>query len=416
MINSSGIFVAATQSVGTAATLAGAGFYFHRRVILKRNNHQKNNDGGKNNAVIIDDTAGKKMLALISQQVTIPAFLFTKIVRCPPSIDGDGIEAESNDCPSLIDNLGNDLWMMLFLPFFVVTCGLIIGRLAAFLSATPSRQTKIVMATCAFANSTGLPITLLTVVHSNFPASTKLGRHDPTIFLSIYLLLYPVLQWGIGGWLLSPTDTQHHDSNNDQKIVIEDKNHINGAFASSNSSSSLTSINSSISSSPSCEEISVTPLHHDEEIQLSMIHCENDNQITEEDKLCDKVVERRFLLDSDLENEHQDFDSSSLPNNYVNGDIDDVKNNHGLVGTNQNFFPTKVHSMLTSKMYIVKNIVWNALQPPIIAALLGIFILSIPSLRGVFVNITSQDKTAPLNFLFDGLCIVSCLTRLSFPS
>jgi predicted permease len=33
-----------------------------------------------------------------------------------------------------------------------------------------------------------------------------MGRIDPTLFLSVYLLLYPVLQWGIGGWMLAPPE------------------------------------------------------------------------------------------------------------------------------------------------------------------------------------------------------------------
>lgn len=31
---------------------------------------------------------------------------------------------------------------------------------------------------------------------------------DPTLFLSVYLLLYPVMQWGLGGWLLAPEETE----------------------------------------------------------------------------------------------------------------------------------------------------------------------------------------------------------------
>jgi len=58
------------------------------------------------------------------------------------------------------------------------------------------------MACCAFANSTGLPITLLAVIRSNFPPNTEVGQVDPTLFLSKYLLVYPILQWGMGTWLL----------------------------------------------------------------------------------------------------------------------------------------------------------------------------------------------------------------------
>ena len=202
-------FLAATQSVGTAATLAGAGFYFHRRILMKQKN------------VVIDDTTGKKMLALISQQVTIPAFLFTKIVYCPPP--PPTTTTEDSFCPSLVDYLEN-VWMVVLFPIYVVTCGLIVGRIAAFLSNTPRRQIKTAMAACAFANSTGLPITLLTAVHSNFPLTTEIGKNDPILFLSMYLLLYPILQWGIGGWLLAPNNHQEKNDN-DHNADATQKNH-----------------------------------------------------------------------------------------------------------------------------------------------------------------------------------------------
>jgi len=56
-------FLASLRAVGTAATMAGAGFYLHRRGFVT--------------------ASGKKMMALLSQQVTIPAFLFAKIIYCP---------------------------------------------------------------------------------------------------------------------------------------------------------------------------------------------------------------------------------------------------------------------------------------------------------------------------------------------
>ena len=47
-----------------------------------------------------------------------------------------------------------------------------------------------------------MPITLFAVLRSNFPTTAHLGEVDPTLFLSVYLLAYPILQWGVGGWLL----------------------------------------------------------------------------------------------------------------------------------------------------------------------------------------------------------------------
>jgi predicted permease len=58
------------------------------------------------------------------------------------------------------------------------------------------------VAAVAFANSTGLPITLLSVIHKSVPPDTELGRVDPLLYLSVYLITYPIIQWGFGSWLL----------------------------------------------------------------------------------------------------------------------------------------------------------------------------------------------------------------------
>ena len=113
-------------------------------------------------------------------------------------------------CPDVTKSL-RDVWILLFWPIVVVGVGFLVGYGAATISGTPRSQFRSVLAACGFGNSTGLPITLLTVVHANFPATSDLGHIDPTLFLSVYLLLYPVLQWGIGGWLLAPDDEDDDD-------------------------------------------------------------------------------------------------------------------------------------------------------------------------------------------------------------
>ena len=174
------IFVASIRSVGTACTMASVGAYLHRRNFIVGN--------------------GKRTLALISQQVTIPAFLFTKIVYCNQ-------DWSDLPCPDITNDLG-DVWILLLWPAYVVSCGILVGYVAARLSHTPKEQYRSVLAACAFGNSTGLPITLLTVIHANFAPTHELGAIDPTLFLSVYLLLYPVLQWSIGGWLLAPSEDE----------------------------------------------------------------------------------------------------------------------------------------------------------------------------------------------------------------
>ena len=93
--------------------------------------------------------------------------------------------------------------------------------MAARVSNTPKAQIGPCLVSCAFGNSTGLVMTLLTVIHDQFKATTELGSVDATAFLSVYLLLYPVLQWGIGGWLLAPNENeeeQHDIQNKDNKL------------------------------------------------------------------------------------------------------------------------------------------------------------------------------------------------------
>jgi predicted permease len=157
---------------------------------------------------------GKRTLALISQQVTIPLFSFTKIICCNQDWSND-------PCPDTTQSL-KDVWLLSFWPAYVVAAGMAVGLVVAKATNTPPNQARAALACCASGNSTGLPITLLTVVHANFPAASDLGRIDPTLFLSVCLLLCPVLQWGVGGWLLAPEK--------DDKEATQLQEHVNHAL------------------------------------------------------------------------------------------------------------------------------------------------------------------------------------------
>jgi predicted permease len=174
----SNTFVASLRSIGTAITMTLTGFYLHRT----------NNIGAE----------GKRSLAVIAQQVTIPLFLFTKIMYCNQ-------DWSDKPCPDVTKTLA-DGWILLFWPIYVVGVGYLTGVMVAKATNAPKSQERSIIAACAFGNSTGLPITLLNVIHSNFPSTSDLGRVDPTLFLSVFLLLYPILLWGLGGYLLAPTD------------------------------------------------------------------------------------------------------------------------------------------------------------------------------------------------------------------
>jgi predicted permease len=158
----SGTFLASMRSVGTAVTLAAVGVYLHRR------------------GFVVGE--GKRALALISQQVTFPLFLFTKIIYCNQNWS-------DLPCPDVRKSL-EDVWLLLIWPVYVVMCGVFVGSLVARVTKTPLHQVRAVLAACPFSYSTGLPITLLTVVHANFPETSDLGRINPTLFLSIYLSIY----------------------------------------------------------------------------------------------------------------------------------------------------------------------------------------------------------------------------------
>ena len=60
-------------------------------------------------------------------------------------------------------------------------------------------------------------ITLLAVVRANFPSDSDLGHIDPTLFLSVYLVTYPILQWSLGGWILAPRDGG--DASDEKSVV-----------------------------------------------------------------------------------------------------------------------------------------------------------------------------------------------------
>lgn len=171
-------FEASLRSIGTAITMALTGYYLHRTGCI--------------------GTEGKRTLAVLSQQVTFPLFLFSKIIYCNQ-------DWSDQPCPDVTKSLA-DVWMLLFWPIYVVGVGLFVGVVVSKITHAPKHHIRSILAACAFGNSTGLPITLLNVIHSNFPSTSDLGRMDPTLFLSVFLLSYPILQWGLGGYLLAPDE------------------------------------------------------------------------------------------------------------------------------------------------------------------------------------------------------------------
>jgi len=366
-------FIASVRSVGTACTLAAVGIYLHRR------------------GFIFGD--GKKCLALISQQCTIPLFLFTKVVYCNQ-------DWSDEPCPDVTDKL-NDIWVLLFWPAYVVAWGLLVGWIAAKISNTSNK--KAVMAACAFGNSTGLPITLLSVVHANFPTTTELGSVDPTLFLSVYLLLYPVLQWGVGGYLLAPEEEEETTAvefsaepqmnpppdawrnvlNND---VMEHKYGVRRRGLSETDASlyiSEVDLVSFHAQAQAAEEAAGVVADGEEANGVAAIAEETPAVSLTTRSL--PIVSETALPVVTEESQLLDKEQIDIANNFIAGACD------------YHHF----HSLKETFMKIMAR----CLQPPVIGAMLGLFVAATP-LRGVFVDIIDRGSHAPLQWFFDALYAV----------
>lgn len=137
-----------------------------------------------------------KGLSKISMSLTIPCLLFTTAIDCTQN-------HSQNQCPRLSSLMRNG-WPMFLMPVLYVFTGLLCGVAAARIGRAEENFRRSAIAAVAFGNSTGLPVTLLTIIYSQFGKDTQLGSLNPVLFLSVYLVLYPVLQWSVGAWLLQP--------------------------------------------------------------------------------------------------------------------------------------------------------------------------------------------------------------------
>jgi predicted permease len=195
--------VASLRLVGTAVTMVLVGVYANHIGLVPGRQH------------------GLRTLAILSQQVTVPLFLFTKILYCPPpslqSSPSSDTTTETS-CPNVAQAL-TEARMLLWWPAYVVAMGLLVGWIVTKVCQTPQHQSKWVLAACSFGNSNGLPIALLHVIARTLsPDHSSLwdghsNSVDPTLFLSIYLLLYPILQWSLCDWLLAPGQSDENRPN-----------------------------------------------------------------------------------------------------------------------------------------------------------------------------------------------------------
>lgn len=121
-----------------------------------------------------------KGLSQLSVTVAIPALLFSSMVP------GASIE--------LIDYA----WPLLFLPAVYLLLGTLIGFLMLVIVQPPADFRLGIVAACAFGNTTGIPVILLSVLQQSLSHSVFADIGDPLLFLSLTLVTLPLMQWLIG--------------------------------------------------------------------------------------------------------------------------------------------------------------------------------------------------------------------------
>jgi predicted permease len=334
MLPLSDTFFASMRSVGTAATLAASGVYLHRKGMVT--------------------SESSTVLARFSQQIAIPALFFSSIVYCPQDFTTD-------KCPNVVDHL-KDVWVLLLWPIYVVVCGLLVGCIATRLAGTPASQRPIVMATTAFANSTGLPITLLAVVEDTLRRQdASIARVDPNLFMSIYLILYPIIQWGIGGWLLAPTE----------ELLISEKsnrkNEENGVHHVLNMD------------------------HHLEGFSLSMRNLPRSNPpLMGVAKNPDDDIEEDNLVTMDASSDAH-MTESLVPG----GALADRQQQHVHI--------MEISSTKAPMRETVLQVLSKSLQPPVVGAVLGLIVGATRPLRALFVDLNDRDNDSILAWFFQGI-------------
>lgn len=344
-------------------TLASVGFYLQQRGFI--------------------DKAGKRALALISQQVTFPLFLFTKIIYCNQ-------DWSDKPCPDVTKSL-QDVWLLLFWPVYVVFCGTLVGYFVATITKTPKQHMRSVIAACALGNTTGLPITLLTVVHTNFPSTSDLGRIDPTLFLSVYLLLYPVLQWGYGGWLLAPEDGKEINRRKDCDLP----------------STAMIPLSSNVGKHSITET-----LHHNvlNNVELAESYNKYRHGLTSSD-------EGMYVSEGNLKRFEADANSETA---FLQ--VNKTKENYQSTAPILNPSTTTEKALLLDMLQVsshpvtpkseitlwetMQNVASRCLQPPVVGSITGLLISLFPHIRGLFVDLNLRSSSAPLQWFFDGLYVV----------
>ena len=115
---------------------------------------------------------------------------FSQVIWCNTSI------TDGRACPNMAQVILSSADLLVW-PLLVVGNGYLIGFLTAKLLRVPKSFRRAAAGSVAFGNSTAMPVALLSTLA---PALVSHGiiQGDPLLFLSVYLVLSPLLQWTLG--------------------------------------------------------------------------------------------------------------------------------------------------------------------------------------------------------------------------
>jgi len=354
---------AALRAVGTTCTLAMGGVILRRQGLMTAQVSQA--------------------LSKISSNLTLPCLLFASALNCD----------EDEKCPSMISIL-KDGWPMLILPFLVVGAGCLVGFVFAKISNAPSNFFMTAVAATAFANSTGLPITLLTAIstQSSTPGTddgdddnrdddNKISQVSPLVYLSIYLVTYPILQWSVGAALLSPSSPvlSENEKQNSPEISQDDQAEHDIIHVQVEEEEEVSETRLSTSNYIS----RMTTFILEPDLPIAHIRQADENDLVQTDHPLTIAKSQRYLstrksIEQDVNNSEEENDDTHI---------------HGHGGG-------RAAASVASKWITA---IMRILPPPAMAAVLGMIIALITPVRAIFVDLRAKDYDAPMQWLFKGI-------------
>lgn len=271
----------------------------------------------------------------------------------------------------------------------MLAVGLLVGYLVIRVVKPPEWQHNLVLASTAFANAMGMPITLLDVIGHNFqPPGGVNSSLDPSMFQSIYVILNPVLQWGLGGWLLA------NDQEPGGNLSASDAKYVPHRFPKF---PHLTHVPYSI---PSLEDAGFTSVRNGNNATPFMRR--NLYSIPSLEDAGMFADERTGLIIQTVETGQSTPPSDDYS---ISGDDDSLNQEPEPRSTPQQQGQNHLVEVLS-------KIASKALQPPALGALAGFVVASCAPLRGLFVDLQHRADNAPLEWIFDG---VLTLARSAIP-